>query len=73
MIGPNQRKGEEAKWVGRLFQSYLRGMSVLDLVQTLNADRVPFKSALKPRPDPWNKAAVNANLGSLDGLPQTTD
>ena len=49
---------EEAKWVGRLFQSYLGGMSVLDLVQTLNAEQVPFKSALKPRPDPWSKAAV---------------
>lgn len=49
---------EEATWVRWLFTSYLGGKSALDLVQTLNAEAVPFKSALKVRPNPWSKNAV---------------
>lgn len=49
---------EEADWLRWLFTSYLEGKSALDLVQTLNAEQVPFKSAVKPRPNPWNKDAV---------------
>ena len=49
---------EEADWVRWLFRTYQEGRSVLDLVETLNAQQVPFKSRLKPKPNPWSKDAV---------------